>query len=316
MNDGQLHSYISRLKRKRRRRFTRFVLLVLAVLTSGYLFFNQFVTNDKENVLLIQTNQTKNLILKDVVENSLKGTEGTYSIAIRNLVTNESYYLNEKKTFETGSLYKLWIMATVYRQIQEGKISEDEALTGDIAALNEKFNIASDSAEFTGGTISLTVKSAIQQMITISHNYAALMLTERIKLSRVADFLKEAGLNESFIGTDSLPPKSNAADIALFYEKLYKGELASQQYTEEMIDLLKNQALNDGLPKYLPAGTKVANKTGDIGWFKHDGGIVFSDPPTGGGDYILVVMSESDSPPSAQEKIAEISKSVYDYFKR
>lgn len=286
---------------------TKLLLLIFGIVVVSYVLFNLFVKQQG-----ITSVQTKSLSLKNTVENSLKGTEGTYGVAVRNLITNESYYLNEKKTFEVGSLYKLWIMATVYRQIQEEKISEDEALTGDIASLNEKFNISSDSAEFSEGIVSLTVKDALNQMITISHNYAALMLTEKIRLSRVADFLKEAGLNESFVGTDSRPPKSSATDIALFYEKLYKGELANELYTNEMFNLLKSQKLNDGLPKYLPAVTKVANKTGDIGWFKHDAGIVFTEK----GDYILVVMSESDSPSGAQEKIAEISKSVYDYFNK
>lgn len=290
------------------------VLLVLGIAAVSYLAFNFFSGSDSKNPVKqgIFSGQSKNLSLKDTVKNSLKETKGTYSVVILNLKTGESYSYNEHQSFEAGSLYKLWVMATVYRQIQEGKISGDETLTGDIASLNKKFNIASDSAEFTQGEISLTVKSALNQMITISHNYAALMLTERIKLSSVAAFLKKNGFGESAVGTGGDSPKSTASDIGLFYEKLYKGELAGEQYTLEMIELLKNQQLDEGLPKYLPAGIKVANKTGDIGWFKHDGGIVFSER----GDYILVVMSESNSPGGAQEKIAEISKAVYEYFNK
>lgn len=296
---------ITREQRRQRRRFTRLVLLIFGIVAVSFMLFNLFV---KQGMISVQI---KSLSLKDAVENSLKEASGTYGVAILNLKTGKSLYINEHKSFETGSLYKLWVMAVSFRQIQEGKLSEDEALIGDIASLNEKFNIASDSAEFTQGKISLTVKSAIQQMITISHNYAALMLTEKIKLSSVAAFLKENGFSESAIGTGGDSPESTASDIALFYEKLYKGQLANEQYTLEMINLLKNQQLDEGLPKYLPAGVKTAHKTGEIGWFKHDAGIIFTEK----GDYILAVMSESKSPAGAQEKIAEISKSVYDYFK-
>ena len=248
--------------------------------------------------------------LKSVVESSLKDTTGTYGIAIKNLKTGESYYQNEQKIFEIGSLYKLWIMAAVYNQIQNGALTEDEVLSEDVITLNENFNIDPDLAELSEGTITLTVQDALNQMITISHNYAALLLTEKIKLSSVAEFLKVNGFNESSVGTDGNPPKSSSNDIALFYEKLYKNELASEENTQKMIDLLKKQQLSDGLPKYLPTESQIPHKTGDIGWFKHDGGIVYS----GKGDYIIVVMSESNSPAGAQERIAMLSKAVYDYF--
>lgn len=262
---------------------------------------------------LVDPSFTKiNLSLANIVENSLKDTTGTYGVAIKNFKTGESYYLNENKLFETGSLYKLWIMAAVYNQIQNGSLTADEILSEDITTLNEQFNIDPDLAELSNGTITMTVQNALNQMITISHNYAALLLTEKIKLSSVAKFLKTSGFNESSVGTDGNDPKSTVSDILLFYEKLYAGELASEENTQKMISLLKNQQLNDGLTKYLPNGTQIAHKTGDIGWYKHDAGIVFSEK----GDYIIIVMSESDFPAGAQEKIALLSKAVYDYFEK
>lgn len=248
--------------------------------------------------------------LESTVQKAFSGAAGRYAIYIKNFKTGESYAKNIDLEFEAGSLYKLWIMATVFKQIQEGNLKEDEELSEDVETLNNIFNIAPDAAELTEGTITLTAKDAISQMITISHNYAALLLTEKIKLSKVASFLRENGLNKSTVGTGGDFPKSSASDIALFFEKLYKGELVSPEYSKQMLELLKNQQLNEGLPKYLPDKSKVAHKTGDIGWFKHDGGIIFTD----NGDWIIVILSESKSPVGAQERIALVSKSVYDYF--
>ncbi|MCR4306008.1 MAG: class A beta-lactamase-related serine hydrolase, partial [Candidatus Daviesbacteria bacterium] len=193
--------------------------------------------------------------------------------------------------------------------------SLDDSLTGDIATLNRKFNIASDSAELKEGSMSFTVKSALRQMITISHNYAALMLTEKVKVSRVREWLTKNGFNASSVRTeDTSSPVSTPYDIAKFLEKLYKEELGDAQSTQEMLNLLKDQQLNDGLPKYLSNSKEkpiaVAHKTGEVGWFKNDAGIVFTEK----GDYIIVVMSETKSPTGAQERIALISKAVFDYF--
>lgn len=288
--------------------FRLFILIFLcASLLAVFNQFIQFRAHQKE-VLSVQI---KNQSLKDTVESSLVDAKGTYGIVIKNFKTGQSYYLSEHKSFEAGSLYKLWIMATVYNQILSGKLTGDLELNEDIADLNNEFNIDPTEAELTDGVINFTVKSALTQMITISHNYAALALTKKIKLSSVATFMKENGFNESSVGTNGDVPKSTPSDIALFYEKLYQQKLGSEQYTAEMINLLKSQQLNDGLPKYL-GGVAVAHKTGNIGWFKHDAGIVYPEK----GDYIIVVMSESDSPTEAQERIALISKAVFDYFSR
>lgn len=314
MSDGQIPSYIARLQRNRRRKkLTRFLflsLIVLSLMLGIYQAFKNIPMKFKwdKNILSVQTKAEP---LKIVIDEALKGTKGTYGIVIINLKTGESFTFNETKSFEVGSLYKLWIMALIFKDIREGKLSANESITGNVADLNRKFNIASDSAELKNGTMSFTIASALNQMITISHNYAALMLTEKVKVSRVKQWLTENGFNDSSVRTEGhSSPVSTPKDIARFYEKLYKGELADTESTQEMLELLKNQKLTDGLPKNLPAEAKIANKTGEVGWFKHDSGIVFSEK----GDYIIVVMSESNSPAGAQERIAVISKAVYDYF--
>jgi beta-lactamase class A len=322
------------VKRQRKKRKKCIKILLFTFITfigtiSLFLIFNQFIKNRVNDSTEMTSPFTASVSsspevspiaaesihaepnsLKDLVDDALEGTKGTYGIAITNLKTGEAYYAHEHKIFETGSLYKLWIMATVYKQIQNGQLQEDQVLSEDVDTLNEKFYIASDSAEQTEGTITFTVHDALSQMITISDNYAALLLTEKIRLSSVATFLKENGFTESLVGTTGGSPTATPYDIALFFEKLYKEKLANQEYTNEMINLLKDQQLNDGLPKYLPDTSQIANKTGEIDFFKHDAGIVFTDK----GDYIIVVMSESDFPLGAQERIALVSKGVFDYF--
>lgn len=247
--------------------------------------------------------------LHKTILNALSGAKGKYSVAVEDLKTGKKESLYGDKTFEVGSLYKLWIMAETFRQIQDGIILKDEILSEDIKVLNQEFDIDSDFAELTDGTIALSVQDALKQMITISHNYAALLLTKKVKLSNVAKFLQENDLNFSHVG---VVPTSTADDITLFFEKLYRGQLANTQYTQEMLDLLKAQTLNDKLPKYLPKGTIVAHKTGEIDYLSHDAGIVYAP----NGNYIITVLSESDYPPGAEERIAQISRAVFNYFNK
>ena len=245
--------------------------------------------------------------LQKAVEKAMEEAQGTYSIVIKNMKTGENLEQLENKSYEPGSLYKLWLMSAVFEKISLGEIKEGEILSRDIAFLNKEFNIAPRDAEMANGVVTLSVKDALHQMIAISHNYAALLLLEKLKTSNLKAYIKKISLLNSDTGT---PPRTTPADTVLFLEKLYKGELVSPEYSKRMMELLKEQKLNDGLPKYLPEKAQIAHKTGDIGYFKHDAGIVFADS----GDYIIVVFSESKSPGGAQERIALLSKAVYEYF--
>ncbi|MBP7832919.1 MAG: serine hydrolase [Candidatus Levybacteria bacterium] len=247
-------------------------------------------------------------LLPKIVSDSLSGTTGTYAVVIKNLSTGESYQLNETRKFDSASLYKLWVMATTYQIMETGKLDPEVILDRSIPELNEKFDIASESAELTEGQFTMSVKNALHQMITISHNYAALALSEKIGLSNVTKFLKNNSLSNSRIGGDL--PQTTASDIALFYEKLYAGKLGSKGSTASMLELLKKQQLNDRIPKYLPEGLEVAHKTGELGAVKHDTGIVFTPK----GDYIIVLLSETNSQTAAAERQALLSKAVFEYF--
>jgi beta-lactamase class A len=308
-------------RRRKKNRLGRIVVLIL-VIFFAYSLISRFFSHNTLNTLGASTSFTKSdsnskqhsnkVTIESVVKKALEGSEGNYAVSIKNLKTGESFYMNDHSSFEAGSLYKLWIMTATFKEIEKGDLKEDEELFSSIDNLNREFDIDPDLAELTGGTINLTVSSALNQMITISHNYAALLLTKRIKLSTVADLLDSDGFHESKVGTDGSYPTTTASDISLFYEKLYKGELASLDSTTKMIELLKNQKLNNKLPRSLPEGTVIAHKTGEIDFFSHDAGIVYSPK----GDYVIVVLSESKSPAGAEERIADISKAVYDYFNK
>ncbi len=318
--------YVDLESRQRpKKRVGRFLITVFGAIVIFYLGFvlysigqskisSEIVTPAKvakfsENVLGASEDKQS---LKEVIDKSLEGTKGNYAVSIKNLKTGESFDLNETRSFEAGSLYKLWVMAAVYQKIEKGELKKDQVLSQNIETLNSKFNIDPEFAEQTEGGITLSVKNALTQMITISHNYAALLLTEKIRLSSVESFLEQNGFS-SKVGTESSTgaPTTNSSDIALFFEKLHKGELANSENTNEMINLLKQQKLNNKFPKYMPDDVVIAHKTGELGLFTHDAGIVFASS----GEYIIVVLSESSSPVGAEDRIAKVSEVVYQYFK-
>lgn len=248
--------------------------------------------------------------LEQAVLSQLEGTKGDYGFYIKNLKTGESYFNNEHKQYQPGSLYKLWVMGAVFKEIEKGSLKEDEELSKSIPYLNSRFGISAANAEQTKGGISLTVAEALHQMITISHNYAAMLLTDEIKLSTVGSYIKAQGFSESQVGTASEDPLTTPFDIGMYYEKLYNDQLNTHESNQKMIELLKKQQKKNKLPYYLAEDVVMAHKTGELGMFSHDAGIVYTPK----GDYIIVAFSESESPKGAEDRIALVSKAVYEYF--
>lgn len=276
------------------------------------LFLSPISTVEKviQKTTSIIKSQENSLALERITKNNLKENLNNYSVFIKNLKNGERYYLNQDKIYETASLYKLWVMATVYKQIENRNLKKEEILSADVFDLNRKFNIASESAELSDGTVTWSIEDALRNMITISDNYSALLLSDRVKISNVSKFLIEQGFNESKVGTLETNPVSSAKDIGIFFEKLYNGQLANEQDTKEMFELLKQQQINTKLSKFLPENVVIGHKTGELGGFSHDAGIVFSEK----GDYIIVVMSDTELPANANENIANLSKDIYKYF--
>lgn len=247
--------------------------------------------------------------LGKTIDDALAGTRGTYAVVIKDLRTGATYTLTPDRVFPTASLYKLWVMGETYHQIAEGTLTEETKMSNTVEALNKAFGIASESAELKEGEFAMTVKEALNKMITVSHNYAAYMLMMKIKTANTKTFIETHGFTGSKVGPD---PESTPTDMALFLEKLYRGELGTPENTQKMLDLLALQQLNDRIPKYLPKGTKVMHKTGELGRVKHDVGIVKAPS----GDYVIVLMSDSSDQLAAAERLANISKNVYEYMEK
>jgi len=224
---------------------------------------------------------TPSVGLQTVIEQSLTDNISTYGFVVKNLKTGETVMRNEHMTFETASLYKLWVMAVTFDQIKKGKLQENT-----------------------------TIDSELNQMITLSSNDAASQLLSTIKLATVTSFLKDTGFTDSSMGSSTNEPTSTPLEIADFFEKLYTGTLGDSDNTTKMLELLKAQKLNSKLPKYLPTGTSIAHKTGELDEFSHDGGIVYTPQ----GDYIIVVMSKSSSPKLANEQMAVLSRNIFRYI--
>lgn len=255
----------------------------------------------------VQNVATDSSRLQEIVQNRLNGSSDVYGVVIKNLKTGEGYSFNANNKFTTASLYKLWVMGATFEQMKLGKFTSDDVISADAEKINRDFGISDEDAEQTSGGFTYTISQAMNKMVDLSDNYAAMMLIEKNKIVNVNAFVSEYGFTDTNIGDN---PMTTPEDVEKFFELLYDGKVVDSESSETMMRVLKAQQLNYLMPKYLPPKTVIAHKTGQYGQFTHDAGIVFSDK----GDFIMVLMAQSQDTKSAEERMARLAKEVYDYF--
>ena len=259
------------------------------------------------------TKETKNPKVEALVK-SARSQPGKWAIYVKDLKNQNTYELNSAQVFGAASVYKLAVMYAAYDAIESGKLKKTDVLSSTKTSLDQKISgiqnqISPPPAQ--ADNISYTVERALNLMITISDNYSALLLAEKLGWSNMDKLMESQGFSEiNLVGTNS--PNVTARSTAALLEKIYKKEAVTKNYSEEMINLLLGQKVNDRIPKYLPQDVKVAHKTGELETIRNDAGIVFGKK----GDYIFVFLTDTKNPLDAAENIATLSKEIFEELDR
>jgi beta-lactamase class A len=105
---------------------------------------------------------------------------------------------------------------------------------------------------------------------------------------------------------------TTARGLMVLLEAIANGTAAPPPASDEMLEILKRQRFNAGIPAGLPPGTPVAHKTGTITKIHHDAGIVYAARP-----YVLVVLVRGiQEEKESAALIAAITRTVNDAIER
>lgn len=283
----------------------KITIVVSLVLINLFIYANLFNLVDFSQTWQFSFASSK---LAGVVKKSLQGKDGHFAVVVKSLVGEDSYSFNANQIFSAGSLYKLFLLAQAYQEIEDGRLSLKEVVRADQQHLRDVLGFAEFGYSGEQTKIEYSLSEILTRVATISDNYAAIMLAEKIGWDKVSTMAKNLGADHTTI---KAPISTTASDIALFYEKLYQGKVVSRESSDQIIKLLSASKLNDRLPAKLPKGLKIAHKTAELSRIRHDTGIVFLE----GKPYIVVLLGKDlKYEDEAVETLANLSKEIYDYF--
>ncbi len=262
------------------------------------------------------------------VRDTLSLQKGFFAVAFKDLSTGQTLLWNEHEQFHAASTMKTPVMIEVFKQVAAGKFSLDDS----IVVKNEFKSIAdgstyqlsaaddSQQAMYQQGGMKLPLRELVRQMIISSSNLATNILMDMLSGTAITNTMRSLGAKDIQVlrGVEDqkafdkgLNNTTTAYDLMLIYEQLANGKVVSRAASEAMISVLEDQVHNSILPARLPAGVKVAHKTGSITGVHHDSGIIFLP---GGRKYVLVLLSKQlENDAAATAAMANVSLLFYRY---
>jgi beta-lactamase class A len=231
----------------------------------------------------------------------------SYGVVVKNLADGSGALINPDKVFYAASLFKVAVMYEVFHQRSLGLLSFDERLL--VTPYYAGFDLGTLPVEVCQ---TLSVGEALGYMMSISDNTSAVLLQDRVGSANINRSLAALGLTKTRLLSDDLP--TTAAEMALLMEIIARGQAVDDAASQEMINLLVSEEIDNGLRAGVPEGTLVAHKTGNWSNATHDVGIVYL--PAGqagapGATYVIAVLSEK----AYETKLtAKLSQVVYEYY--
>jgi len=213
--------------------------------------------------------------LDTVIEGALAAFPGNVAVVVSDPRDGTTYEHAADRIFASASLYKLAVMVEAYRSAAAGGLSLD----GSTVTITDD-DMVDDGVETDSGT-TLTVRDALERMITQSDNSCAHALVRLLDAHQVNATALGIGLTATRINT-ALPESertadentTSARDMARLFSGLVRGTIVSPAASAEMLGVLSRQQINDRLPSGLPDGTPIAHKTGNLDGVAHDAGVI------------------------------------------
>jgi beta-lactamase class A len=280
-------------------------------------------------LLFLALAQAPALELKARLQKLIDSSGAEVGVAVRTLDGRAEVLIEADKSFHAASTMKVPIMVELFRQAEAGQLSLDDPLRvrnefhsivdGSVYTMDVSDDSDAEIYKAVGKTMSL--RDLCEAMITVSSNFAANLLIERVGAKNVQRTVERMGgtgvvvlrgVEDQKAFDKGLNNATTARGLAAIMEKIAAGRAVSAKADAEMIAILKRQKFTDAIPAGLPKGTPVAHKTGTITRIHHDAAVVYGPRP-----YVIVVLVRGIADQKVSGPLmASISREVWNEINR
>ncbi len=290
----------------------------------------------------------------DAVEAQLKvakiiaGVDGSMGVAAWPVGSGEhGIRVNADVLYPTASTFKIPILYSLYRMVDEGETDLDQRIE-----ITDAHRVpGSGVLQHLRVGLNPTIYDLAMLMTIVSDNQATDILHQYVGVERLHADLDELGLSRirvpltcrellySIVGMDVSNPdhtyemfrkRARAGEydrnglgwddsegsgndltppdqMSQLCELIEQGVGLSETAREGVLDTMKRQTLNSRIPAGVPEGIDIAHKTGSLRGVRNDAGIVYSEKP-----YVISIFSKQlQDEDAAGRAIVEISRTIW-----
>lgn len=287
-------------------------LIFLAALASFCLVLSGFNLQAEDKVSQLENR------LRDQLTDIRKSLDGVLGLAVKDLASGQTFFLNENEIFPQASSIKIAILLEVLKQAEENRLRLEELV--DLKA--ESKVGGGPILNYLGyPSLKISIRDLCVLMIVLSDNTATNLLIDRVGLEAVNNRLTSLGLKQTRLRRKMMDLKaaeegreniSTPREMLTLLEKIYRGKVLGTDYRKlffELLSLPKDSPLQQAVPE----GVTVADKPGELEAVRCDSGLVFLKKKP----YIICLMTTYLSPSEdGNAVLRKIGRLVYDHFDR
>lgn len=273
------------------------------------------------SVLLAQNINKK---LQKNVQTLVNDYKGDIGIFIKSLKTGKVVQINADTVFPTASIVKVPILIGIINKIKLGELSYHQEFSYNDSMLYAGVDIL---GSFKNGE-KIELSKLIMLMLSMSDNTASLWLQKLAGTGTAINILMEKnGFVNTYVNSKTAGRENDRTqygwgqttpkEMAVIFEKLYKGEIINDSLSKKMIRLLGRNYWDEEALSEIPATIFAASKSGAVDASRSEILLVMAKEP-----YILSVFTKNNKDQSwnatneAWVLFRKLSKIVYDYYSR
>ena len=237
-------------------------------------------------------------------------------LAVMDLTSNETFFINEQRSFIQASAIKIPILMEVFNQMHAGKLSLTDQKQ--VTAANRVGG--SGVLQQLQDPASISLRDLCTLMITQSDNTATNVVISTIGMENVNKTMQAIGcphtklqryMMDTAAAAQGRENLSTPAEAIKILSMLYQGKFIDATLSQQVISVLKKNARSGSrIAAALPAQVPVAFKPGALASVSTEWAIVYLNKRP----YAIAVMENARVAGDTSNTMEKLSKIVYDYF--
>lgn len=233
---------------------------------------------------------------KTELQSLVDGFNGDVGIYVKHLRTGKTIEINADTVFPTASMVKVPIMTRIFEKMEAGELHYDST-----HVYEDRLYYAGEDvvASFKAGE-RISLHKLLFLMISFSDNTASLWLQELSGTgSMVNDLMGRIGLEHTRVNSrtegrqDAFRAygwgQTTPREMATLVEKIYAGEVVSEEASEEMYRLMSKSLWDKEALSSVPKHINVASKQGAVNRSRSE--VLLVNAP--GNDYVFTVITKN-----------------------